>query len=90
MRCRGIHFDGGICKILYETNDIPVSERSKFNTISMTSNKENLLVNGNIANTKRYQSSNKWSILKLLLEIGILYMARLLPKFFFTKHDVDL
>ena len=44
--CRGIHFDGGICKILYETNDIPESERNKFNPISLTSNEENLLVNG--------------------------------------------
>ena len=46
--CRGIHFDGGTCKILYETDDIPESERNKFNPISLTSNEENLLVNGKI------------------------------------------
>ena len=45
--CRGIHFDGGICKILYEMNDIPESERAGFNPVTITSSEEKLLVNGN-------------------------------------------
>ena len=44
--CRGIYFDGGGCKNLYETNDVPESDRNQYNPVSFTSNEDNLLING--------------------------------------------
>ena len=41
VTCRGIQFDGGICKILYETTNVSESERTKYNLVSMTSDEEN-------------------------------------------------
>ena len=49
MTCRGIQFvdEGGHCKILYETSDVPQNERTKYNQVSITSDEENaVLING--------------------------------------------
>ena len=47
MSCRGIHFDGNNCRILYETIDVVESERNKYHQVSLSSNEGNeLLMNG--------------------------------------------
>ena len=47
LTCRGIQFNEGNCKILFETTDVPESERSKYNQTSLTSNGEmKILSNG--------------------------------------------
>ena len=46
-KCRGIQFEGGICKILFETTDVPQTERTKYNLVSLTSNGEmDILISG--------------------------------------------
>ena len=45
--CRGIYFDANdVCRNLYETNDVPESDRNQYNPVSFTSSTENLLING--------------------------------------------
>ena len=45
--CRGIYFDAGDCKNLYETNDVQEPDRSQYNAVSFISSEDNLLINGN-------------------------------------------
>ena len=45
-KCRGIYLDDSDCKNLYETNDVPESDRNQYNQVLPTSNTEDLLING--------------------------------------------
>ena len=45
--CRGIYLDDSGCKNLFETNDVPESDRNQYNRVSLISNTEDLLMNGN-------------------------------------------
>ena len=44
--CRGIYFDAGICKNLYDIEDVPETNRNQYNPVSLTSSVGNFLVNG--------------------------------------------
>ena len=43
--CRGIHFEAGTWKLLFDTNDVPLNERTKYNQVDLSGNSE-LLING--------------------------------------------
>ena len=44
--CRGIHFETGTCKLLFDTNDVSQNEKTKYSQVVLSGDSE-LLINGN-------------------------------------------